>query len=73
MVLRPPSYVDLMVTLGFALPVPTAGGFTAMLASGGKVTMGKSGGGRTTFLFDLDIAADAVIVRWNNSSRSSNA
>jgi hypothetical protein len=53
----------LVVTLGFELPTPT---FTATLASGGQVTVGKSAGGWTTFLFDLDVAADAVIVRWTN-------
>ena len=48
------------VTLGFDLPSTPA---NVSLASGGAVKVAKTAAGRLRFEFDLEIAADAVIVR----------
>ena len=48
------------VTLGFDLPsAPT----NVSLASGGAVKVAKTAAGRLRFEFDLEVAADAVIIR----------
>ena len=51
----------LVVTLGFDLPAHAR---PATLATGGAVTTSQNAAGRTTFTFDLEEGADAIIVRW---------
>ena len=57
----------LVVTLNFELPKADVA-LNVSLGSGGDVVTGWTGSGRATFEFDLEVAADAVIVRWSNSS-----
>ena len=59
------AVVGLVVTLGFHLPTAVDDSRVRVsLGSGGGVVVGLSRAGFHEFTFDLEIAADAVVVRW---------
>ena len=59
------AVAGLVITLGFHLPAAVDDSRVRVsLGSGGGVVVGRSRAGFHEFTFDLEIAADAVVVRW---------
>jgi hypothetical protein len=59
--------IDLVVTLSFDLPA-VGHAINVTLGSGGHVVAGHTKSGHATFKFDLEVAADAIVVRWGIKS-----